>query len=141
MTVIAWDGETLAADKMATNFGIAMTTTKIHKIRNHLVFASGDLSHTRMLIKWFEDGAIQADYPKALEGDQRGHLSVITPDKIIFRYEGPLPAIIENRHYAIGSGRDFALAFMSLGLTADDAVKRTCELSTECGNGIDILTL
>lgn len=37
MTIIAWDGKTLAADKRGTVAGMAYTVTKIHRLPDGLV--------------------------------------------------------------------------------------------------------
>ena len=66
---------------------------------------------------------------------------LITPEKKILIYEtSPYPITIEQRYYAIGSGRDFATALMHVNYTAYLAVELTNELSANCGKGIDTLT-
>jgi hypothetical protein len=47
MTVIVWDGKTLAADKQATQADLKRKVTKIHRLRGHLVGVSGDWDRGR----------------------------------------------------------------------------------------------
>jgi hypothetical protein len=49
--------------------------------------------------------------------------------------------MFEGPFAACGSGRDMALMAMHLGKSAFEAVRLTCELSVDCGNGIDVLEL
>lgn len=140
MTVIAWDGETLAADKRADLNGLVRTVTKIARIDDYLCgFAGGfALSAARML--WLRNGADPARFPKG-EGDDWSRLLVIRRDLTILVYEHhPVPMEFEPQQFAIGSGRDYAMAAMHLGRLAREAVRVACELDSSCGNGIDTLT-
>ena len=57
MTVIAWDGETLAADRQSLRGDTIMTTRKLWPLKNGGVVAiSGLLSHGIALKKWVENG-------------------------------------------------------------------------------------
>lgn len=142
MTVIAWDGTTLAADKRATANGVVRTTTKISRIKGHLVAFSGDLDVGMALLNWYKDGCVPEKWPQAQKTDRWTSLLVITPEGKITKYETePYPLLFEDKQFAMGSGRDFALAAMYLGKSAREAVKITNALSVECGNGIDWLRL
>lgn len=136
MTVIAWDGKTLAADKRATGDGMANAVTKIKRVGKCLVATTGSLPDGMALLDWYARGAKPADYPS---GGMKAVLIVITADKKILEYNGGHPYEIEDPYYAMGSGRAFATMAMRLGKTAEEAVKLTCEFDVSCGNGIDIL--
>lgn len=43
MTVIAWDGVTLAADRLSGCTGVRMSLTKIHRVDGMLVGGAGDM--------------------------------------------------------------------------------------------------
>lgn len=143
MSVIAWDGKTLAADKRASYGTTILTTTKIFRINGCLVGYTGDASFGEQVLSWFRDGADSTTYP----ADQRdatnwAPLMVITPDGRILRYERtPHPLTYEGEFFASGSGGDFALAAMHLGKTAREAVELACLLDSGCGNGVTELTL
>lgn len=65
VSVIAWDGRTLAADKQATSNGVRFTTTKIRRLPSGDVLAwTGDEDHAHMVAKWYEDGADPGKWSK-----------------------------------------------------------------------------
>ncbi len=141
MTVIAFDGKTLAADKRATcGGGIARTVTKITRIGSYLVAVSGDWDAACELRAWWEAGADPAAFPSsAREGDAT--LMLFGAGYIASYSSGPYPLPIEAERCAFGSGRNYAEAAMHLGFSAKRAVEVACHFQTDCGNGIDILKL
>jgi ATP-dependent protease HslVU (ClpYQ) peptidase subunit len=143
VTVIAFDGKTLAADKQSTSSGMISRVTKIQRIRGHLVGGSGDAPAVNEHKDWFERGADPKEFPASLRADTfPSFLLVVTPDGRLLTYEnGPFPIQLEDKHYAIGSGRDYALAAMHLGRTAVEAVQVAIDLCDGCGCGIDTLEL
>ena len=144
MTVVVWDGKTLAADKQATNNGLKLKTTKIFRMRGHLVGFTGSLDYVSLMHKWFEDGADPEKYPKQQEDDNKWvGMIVITPDKKILKYEQTAYPIdfTETKQLCIGSGRDFAFGALAMGADAYTAVEVACEYDNGCGMGIDILEL
>lgn len=143
MTVIAWDGKTLAADKMAVNFGYGGIVTKIRRAPDGALLAySGTYDVGIALAEWYCDGADKKAYPDNKDGnDCRSFLMVIKPTGEIYRYERePIALRFYDKFAAMGSGRDYALAAMHLGRTAVEAVALACELDVNCGKGIDTLT-
>ena len=143
MTVIAWDGKTLAADKRATLAGYGGgTVTKIHRINGALCAFSGSLDTGLEMLEWFRSGADPAKYPKRQADDNDATFIVITPDRAVMVYErSPHPLKFEEGVKATGSGRDYALAAMYLGYPARTAVEVACALDVNCGNGVDTLEL
>lgn len=140
MTVIAWDGKTLAADKRATAGYNPSTVTKVRRVGGCLLAVAGGFPMGVALMDWYARGADPDNYPaKAAEDDDGANLLVITKDKKILMYADAHPYEIEDAYYAMGSGRAFATMAMRLGKTAEEAVKLTCEFDVSCGNGIDIL--
>lgn len=142
MTVIAWDGETLAADKRAGT-GAPRTVTKIRRASNgNLLGASGTAHGDMELMAWYEAGADPAAFPPSQRiAETNSQLLVIERGtKRVLHYLGtPYPAVFEDSFFAMGSGRDFALAAMMLSRDAAAAVWLACELCAECGNGVDTL--
>lgn len=141
MTVVAWDGRTLAADKRACNGTLVRTTTKIFRANGALCAFSGNAAGGVELLEWFRAGADPTKYPESQRGDNGAYLLVIAADGVRMYEGGPHPVRFEDQHFAIGCGRDFAMAAMHLGKTAAEAVAVACALDSGCGNGIDTLEL
>jgi 20S proteasome alpha/beta subunit len=143
LSVIAWDGKTLAADKRASFGTTICVTTKIFRSGDALIAYAGDASFGNEMRAWFDRGAHPEDFPASnRDKDDWAGLLVIRKGQPIARYERtPYPVLFEDKRFSIGSGREFALAAMHLGKTAAEAVEVAIELDSGCGNGIDTLTL
>lgn len=142
MSVIAWDGVTLAADRRASDGGFIHTTRKIARVRGHLVGFTGQTAFGEQMVNWFERGGKVEDFPEAQRhADDWSGLLVIAPGPAIFKFERtPFPIIVRDLMFAVGSGRDFAMAAMACGRPAAEAVEIACRFDSGCGNGIDTLT-
>lgn len=143
MTTIAWDGLTLAADKQSTCSGLIHKTTKIFKHWTGLYGVTGHLTHGLTVYKWItEQNADPALYPENPSSDDYGYVLHINVDSEIFCYEGyAIPAQMEDKFIAVGSGRDFATAAMYLGQTAVQAIATSSIFDANTGNGVDSFTL
>ena len=142
MTIIAWDGHTLAADKRCCFGTLIHTVTKIYRVRGHLVAGAGDFDRIQEMVAWFAAGADPDKLPP-FQRDNNDFVGVVViqPDKTILKYErGPYPFKIESPFYATGSGRDYAMAAMHLGKNAREAVEVAIALDSGCGNGVDTMT-
>lgn len=144
MTVIAWDGRTLAANKLASMGTTKHTTVKIFRGRdNSLVGYAGGADFGEQMVAWWNNGADPATFPPSQRdtNDWAG-LIVIRKGQPIWRFERtPHPIKFYDNKFAIGSGREFALAAMYLGHDAPRAVEVASALDSRCGMGIDTLTL
>lgn len=152
MTVLAWDGVTLAADKrMVTAGGICRTVTKIKRVRplgagtqRCLAGITGALDTALEMLAWYEAGALPMAFPAEARKDV-ATLVLIVPDgnnvRILNWCSGPIPVEVEVQQMAWGSGRDYAEAVMYLSLDARRAVQVACHFQSDCGNGIDALRL
>lgn len=143
MTVIAWDGSHMAGDKRTNFGGLHATTTKVQRINGCLVGCAGNTAQIAEMHHWFAQGAKREDFP-AMQRDVKECVTmmVVEPSGRILQYENtPDPIVIENRFWAIGSGRDFAMAAMFLGQGASHAAEVACALDLGCGNGVDVLCL
>lgn len=142
MTVIAWDGKTLAADKQSTSAGLARTVTKLSRSMSadgktlRLYGISGDPNVGQEIIHWHHNGLDGKDFPSMAKD---GGTTVIMVDRsgVYLFDKSAFPERIEDEFVAIGSGRDFALAAMYLGCDARDAVEVACHFQDGCGRGID----
>jgi hypothetical protein len=143
MTVIAWDGHTLAADKRGSGGNSILTTTKIFRVKGCLVGYTGQLVFGQQMLAWFEAGENIPDFPPSQrDKDDWSLLLVVRPSGKLQLYERvPYPVTYEDKLFAVGSGADYALAAMHCGKTAAEAVELTSRLDSSCGNGVDILSL
>lgn len=143
MTVIAWDGKTLAADKRAECAGHYFTTTKIRRISSGEVLAwCGDSDTGRMMASWYEAGADPAKWPEC-QKDEKSWARLIVASSAGVKYydRWPAPTMVEDPFAAWGSGRDFALTAMHLGKTAREGVLIAALFESGCGNGVDVEVL
>jgi ATP-dependent protease HslVU (ClpYQ) peptidase subunit len=143
MTVIAFDGEFVAADRLASFGSTRMTTTKIHRVGNAIAGYAGDACFGEQVLDWYRNGADPAKFPPSnRDKDDWAGLVVFERGQPIKRYERtPFPVIWHDKQAAIGSGRDYALAAMHLGYDARRGVEVAIALDTGCGQGIDVLEL
>ena len=140
MTVIAWDGKTLAADKQATLNRTTYTTTKISKHGQALVAIVGTYVDGAAMLNWFLSGMDPEKFPKLYNEDD-ACLWVFTSDSIV-RFEGsPYPITVEDTIVSDGSGGGIALGAMLMGADAVTAVKLAMERDIYSGGGIDVLQL
>lgn len=143
MTVIAWDGRTLAADKQSTSHGMRRTTTKIHRVSDGLLALTGGGAHGTALLDWFRGERDKEKWPKSPNDDDCASVIHVTRDGV-FVYNGagfPHGEPIEDGFIAFGAGRDYAMAAMYLGCDARRAVEVACVFDVGCGQGIDTLEL
>lgn len=144
MSVIAWDGTTLAADRQSTNQGTLSTVRKIWPHGKELLAIVGDFSHGYLLADWYRNGADPEKYPAKVHEDS-AFLTVIRREDgkpKIYRYEdSPAPLEFLDPIMAFGCGRDYALGAMSAGADAYRAVEIASEHDAYCGRGVDTLIL
>jgi len=142
MTVIAWDGKTLAADRQGTSGNLIRKVTKIDRMGNNLVAFAGDLVYGHMLMHWMRGGGEPADWPKQPGEENWCALTVVTRVCILHYCGVHIPAVFPlGVHFADGVGRDFALGAMAAGADARRAVEIASELDTSCGGGVDAYEL
>jgi 20S proteasome alpha/beta subunit len=139
MTVIAWDGSTVAADKRAVCGNAASKTTKIWLMPGGVVVATaGDAGFGSALVDWWSNGADPANWPAFQSTDDWAQLIIFEPGRPPYSYERqPTKQIVEDSFMAWGSGRDFALGAMAVGATARESVAVACQFDVYCGHGID----
>ena len=142
MTVIVWDGKTLAADRRAQSGGTIRTVCKISKWPDdtEVVAATGNLDQCLALMAWYQvDHADAAKWPTWQNKDDPCLLVVMdTYDGKVFYYEAlPEKIFILDKFMAWGSGRDIALGAMAMGADARKAVEIASQFDCNCGNGCD----
>jgi hypothetical protein len=142
MTVIAWDGKSVAVDKQG-NFGeLRQATTKFKKLPTGEVLLWGGTAENGIaMADWYARGADPKDFPPEQRTDSWSRLVVVAKDKVLHYEQMPIPQRIEDSFCAWGSGRDFALGALAMGADARKAVEVACRFCTSCGIGIDVIEL
>lgn len=143
MTVIAWDGKTLAADKQATFGDHKTTVVKLERHGAMLLATTGDLSIGMEMLDWYKSGADPAKFPAANRSPDRGaSLVCVMSHGDVWKYESsPHPFRIDAPFAAFGCGATAALVAMACGKTAREAVLLASEYVDGCGGGVDTLEL
>mgnify|MGYP003629723869 CR=1 FL=1 len=142
MSVVVWDGYSLAADRQATNGGTISSITKIKKIDNHLYGFVGSFDRSQILMAWVEAGKDPQEWPEFQSEEDSVYMIEITPDKKIFKYERePIPFHVEELQAAIGCGKAFAYGALYMGATSVQAVEAASEFDIHCGKGVDLIRL
>lgn len=137
MTTIAWDGVSLAADSLHAVGNWAYSgDDKIYQLRRSdedCLFAGAGTSDLVEQVFFWLSGVVSERPIVGDKDDFRGLL--ITPTGA-YGLEERLTPFSVPAPYAIGSGRDFALAAMALGKTAKEAVELACKLDLYTGGTV-----
>jgi hypothetical protein len=142
MTVIAWDGKTLASDRLGDAGGLKRSSTKIFRFEGGLFGSAGWGSHASHMFDWIKKGANPETVPAFQLTEDYQSVLVVRNDGTVWIYgKSAYPFQMEDKFHACGSGRDFAIAAMHLGQDAVTAVAVASVYDTGCGMGIDQLTL
>lgn len=141
MTVLVWDGKSLAADRMFANHNLGIRAgTKIWRHGDILMGGSGVAKDMSALRDWVMGGMEPEKFP-AVSSEITPAFWVINRNGTVACFEdGPRPIILEVKQFAEGSGRDFAYGALAMGADARRAVEIACEHDRGCGGGIDVLT-
>ena len=147
MTIIAWDGKTLAADRQATSGYIKVGTTKIVKCptTGRLIGSAGGMGSAQLMMQWILDGEDMSKYPPCQnDKDDWARIIIVNPDGTLNEYERlPKKLVLQpiEGYHAIGIGREVALGALAMGADARTAVAIASTYVDGCGLGIDTLTL
>jgi hypothetical protein len=145
MTILVWDGKTLAADKrLNRGDNVAGVVTKIKKLENgKLLGYCGASAFQEAAFDWVERGANPERYPKPIDTEDYIGILVINTDKSIQYFEAnrPYPICVENDKFSFGAAGDIGDALMMVGIDARECVEIASRVLGYCGNGIDTLTL
>lgn len=142
MTTIAWDGMTLAADRQATVGNAVFMVNKLHRHEGWMLAYFGDSDSGEEMLAWFRAGARPEDFPASQrDNDRFAPLVAIRPGEILKFERTPHPIRFPPQKFAMGSGRDFALAAMHCGRTAAEAVEVAALFDPGTGFGVDTMVI
>jgi hypothetical protein len=146
MTTVAWDGEFMVADSLSTDYwGLKeVVDNKVIVGDGCLIGMAGDLGS---VLRWWRsvqglcNGAPTAgdileigylDYAKDTNEPQL----LLASREGCWRHVGGVFVPVSYPYFAIGSGRDYALAVMSLGHNAVKAVEVAANFDNNTGGAI-----
>lgn len=142
MSVIAWDGRCLAADKRSlTGDLIRPLLGKVFKVKNELIGYVGGVGKGEELLAWYKGGANPAEFPDFLRDNTQSSLIVVASKGNDLRQynSSPYPVRFMPGQHAWGSGREYALAAMYCGKTAPESIEVATKFDCGCGDGVDVL--
>lgn len=133
MTVVAYDGEIMAADTQAlfSNENLRADCKKIFKRKGYTFGISGDKPPgNHQLLEWFFG-------ERKPYTDAEFTLLVITPAGKIEEWdEGGRCEKIADEHWAIGGGSEAAMVGMDAGLSAREVVALCIKRCGSCGGKV-----
>ena len=135
MSTIAWDGKTLAADRLCCG-NFKSRARKVFRLRDGRFFGgAGNFEQVLAVRAWLDEGG---DKPTELNNFSG---ILVAPNGTAYRLEERLilDRILERCH-SVGSGSPFAITAMALGKTAREAVGIAAGFDPGTGGGVDVLT-
>jgi ATP-dependent protease HslVU (ClpYQ) peptidase subunit len=147
VTVIAWDGKTLAADRQATRQGTVHAVRKLHRVRHYICGICGSADVGFALLEWLEHKGSPVDdrreWPAQQATDEWAVLVVVDTRtrKMVWYGRQPYAHETTSPFIAWGSGRDIATGAMACGKSAVEAVEIACQFDADCGMGVDSMSL
>jgi len=153
MTVIAWDGKTLAADGRMTE-GTSIYNDDVIKLfelnslsynNDRLLYAGvcGDVSCIQEYLVWLNlnAGIMFKEIVRNPELDVAGLIIGVNKAYIITQNSAYLMEFCRDTKLAEGSGSNYALSAMSFSLNAVQAVEHACSMDSSCGGSINSVGL
>ena len=138
MSIIAWDGKQIAADRQVVAGEIVQRGFKIKKLKNgEIVGWTGNHAAGLLLVQWYENGADLDDWPEFQSSEDWSHIIICRSSGLYYTDSLPCWFKTKEKFTAFGSGRDVALGAMAAGASAKKAVEITNALCTSCGLGVD----
>lgn len=146
MTVICWDGATLAADSLCEipEDGINLYGAKIWRTPSGLFGGAGDDAAVDMVLAWLMRGKHSRNKAPAFAAEVDFVGLLIASDKSVWLIDKNVsPVRFYPQKTAIGSGGNYAIALMATGMSAPEAVKKIIaeRLAPGCGGDVQTLQL
>jgi hypothetical protein len=142
MTIVVWDGETLAADRAATDGAAQWEIDKIWwslspTNEEVLLSGAGPLQTILEMREWYKNGTKRSDFPQAQQEPSTWCHFILVDKEGLTRWEqGPHRIVHGTMKCAFGEGRDFAYGAMEMGANAERAVEVANKFSVHCGLGV-----
>ncbi len=141
MTTIAWDGVSIAADRLAVGQdGIKRPTRKLYDVGGYIFAGAGNQDEVVILSEWLAEGALSSARP-TLDGEPGGLAIDYRGRAWIISGKHPVLQLLETPFWAVGSGREYAIVAMHLGRNAQQAVEIAATYDLWTGLGVDVVDL
>jgi len=139
VTIVVWDGATLAVDRGVTDGYTMWEQDKAWRLGNAVLTGVGNMTLVLAMRNWYVAGRDASKFPtEQTLPDRWCEFIVATPDGL-FRYErSPIPIEHGKNKCAFGYGKDFAYGALAMGATAEQAVSIANKFSPHCGMGVDV---
>ena len=149
MTIVVWDGNSLATDRQANDGSQKWESDKAWYISRdekvHIVSGVGVLQDIIELREWYRTGSSKNKFPIPSRSNRvslTAQLIVVNETDGLIVYEGtPHPIVRGFIPCAFGDGKDFAMGALSMGASSVEAVAVANEHSLHCGKGVTELSL
>src|SRR5690606_6491601 len=117
MSVVVWDGTTLAADRQVAAGQVKQAMTKLRRLPDgRLAGFVGAMGRGVALLDWLTRGADPATFPALRDDGDYAELLVVHPDGRTESYENhPVPMVWLAPPVATGSGAGPALGAIHAG--------------------------
>lgn len=140
MTVVAFDGTYLAADRQVTRGGQRGSITKLLRLSNGEVLTwTGHLQNCLGMQHWYLAGAKPSEWGNYRVDPECSAELIILSEDGLWTFSGPYGVRVEDPFVAIGSGAEYALAALAMGATAEQAVEIASRFDNCCGLGVDVM--
>jgi len=139
MTVVVWDGKSIACDSRMTGGFIQDNTKKIFKVGNRYVGIAGSYSAALLALQWMKDKT--QDKPKLEIKEDNEFEAIEIRDGRCYYYDENLIEHEVFAPYAIGSGCQLAMAAMWLGHDAKTAVNTAKKFDESCGGKTKVIKI
>lgn len=144
MTTVAWDGETMSADTLATD-AWGMKEEVRNKILRGPDFLLGCAGEHGQIMRWWigvermsARDLLMAGYCPYEKETNDPALMLACADGRLYRHTSGIFTPLSRKFHAIGSGRDYALGAMHLGAGSCVAVRTAMEFDN--GTGGEVIT-
>ncbi len=136
MSVIVWDGESLAVDH-GINDGHVITPVQKAWVVNGVHLAGVGTAHDIFKMKlWVTEGRKAEQFPQVSD---QSHFVIVNPASGLIRYTTkPIGIVHGFNQVALGSGRDFAYGALAMGANAKQAAEAAAKYCVSCSPRIDV---
>lgn len=147
MSVVVFDGTSLAADSMANGSMSSVPFPKLTKLSQTggSTMVAGVIGPTlaaTQLLRWAEAGLVPEQFPSKEVFGSGAQLLVVSKEKGVEKYsETAIPTLHGLNKFAIGEGAPFAYGAMFAGADAVKAVEAAIHYSPHCNGSPEVLHL